>query len=320
MEVPPRPGAAGRASAPEEGEGDADKVIEVPATEVPAVTVASYGGIPERSPDNPLPDVPDAGLIEEGLHGPLPMIGADGREPWKVYGRPTPLADDRPQIAIIVSGLGLSAAATEAAIRLLPAGVTLAFDPYGKGLDDWVPLARRYGHEFLIYVPTEPKEFPVVDPGPYALETVLDAAENLRRLEFVLSRVSGYVGVVTGTGSFFTSEEEYVQPILDAIKSRGLMIVDGGGGTGQVLPEIATRIELPRVINDLVLDVEPSKVSIDRQLARLEEISREKAVAVAIAEPYPATIERIVAWAASLEQKNLTLVPVSSLADRQFIQ
>jgi len=42
--------------------------------------------------------------------------------------------DDRPKISLIVTGMGLSEAATEAAISLLPGSVTLAFDPYAQKL------------------------------------------------------------------------------------------------------------------------------------------------------------------------------------------
>ena len=60
--------------------------------------------------------------------------------------KPLPGKPDAPRIALIVSGLGVSANATSAAISKLPGAVTLAFIPYGV---DAAPaaLARRQGHE-----------------------------------------------------------------------------------------------------------------------------------------------------------------------------
>jgi len=301
--------SGGKAEKPE------SQIIDVPATGVASVSRKAYLPIPEASTVRPLSSVPDAGLVEQGVNGPLPMVGADGREPWKVYARPAIPAGDRPQVVIIMTGLGLSAVATEAAIKRLPPSVTLAFDPYGKELDDWVPLARRTGHEFLLTVPMEPIDFPIIDPGPYALESILAPAENLRRLNFIFSRVNGYVGVLGGSKSFFTTEEDKIRPVLQAIKSRGLLYVDSGATAEGLADGIASEIKLPRLTNDLIVDLDPSTESIDKQLVRLEEISRRRTIAVGIATPYPVTVARLVAWAATLESKNMVLSPVSAVAD-----
>ena len=284
---------------------------------VSPVRLVSFSNMREVPVELPLAQVPDPALVEQGAYGPLPRVGADGRRPWRVYARPFDARDERPRIAIIVTGLGLSQAATEAAITRLPGSVTLAFDPYAKGLDDWIPLAREAGHEVLLSLPMESANFPVHDPGPYALRTSLAPADNLRRLEFVLSRLSGYVGVVTVMGSGFTTAEEQLRPVLEALRGRGLLFVEAVRAPNTLAPEIATEIGLPHVANDLLLDEDPSKAAIDIRLAELEGIGRKRTTAVAMAAPNPATLERIAAWAATLEGKNLALAPVSAVALRQ---
>ena len=284
---------------------------------VPAATLAAFGNIPQAEPGEPLAEVPDPALIERDT---LPKVGADGRLPWQAYARPFDARDDRPRIAIIITGMGLSRASTDAAIKRLPGPVTLAFDPYAPDLEGWVTRARQAGHEVLVSLPMEPSEFPLRDPGPYALLTSLDPVENIRRLEFVLGRLPGYVGVISAMGSKFRASESHLRPVLEALKGRGLMFVDGGGAKGNLAPRIATEIGLPRAVNDLQLDTLPSRVAIDQRLAELEAVVRKQAAAVAIAAPYPATLERLAAWAATLEAKNLTLAPVSALADKQFLE
>ena len=73
-----------------------------------------------------------------------------------VYARPFDRNDPRPKIAIIVGGLGLGEAVTQAAVDRLPPGVTLAFTPYGSSLQGLVSTARAKGHEVLLEVPMEP--------------------------------------------------------------------------------------------------------------------------------------------------------------------
>ena len=284
---------------------------------VPAATLAAFGNMPIVEPGDPLSGVPDPALIEGDT---LPKVGDDGRLPWQAYARPFDAKDDRPRIAIIITGMGLSQASTRAAIKRLPGPVTLAFDPYAADLDAWVSRARQAGHEVLVSLPMESDGFPLRDPGPYALLTSLDAAENLRRLEFVLGRLPGYVGVISAMGSKFRASDSHLRPVLEALKGRGLMFVDGGGAKGNLAPKIATEIGLPRAINNVRLDNVSSRTAIDQRLAELEGIVRQQAFAVAIAAPYPATLERLAAWAATLEAKNLTLAPISALADRQFLE
>lgn len=284
---------------------------------IPAATLAAFGNIPRLEPGEPLSGVPDPALIERDT---LPKVGDDGLLPWQAYARPFDAQDDRPRIAIIITGMGLSRASTDAAIKRLPGPVTLAFDPYAADLDGWVARARQAGHEVLVSLPMESDEFPLRDPGPYALLTSLDAAENMRRLEFVLGRLPGYVGVISVMGSRFRASESHLRPVLEALKGRGLMFVDGGAAKGNLAPKIATEIGLPRAMNNLQLDTVPSRAAIDQRLAELEGIVRKQAVAVAIAAPYPATLERLAAWAATLEAKNLTLAPISALADKQFLE
>ena len=93
-------------------------------------------------------------------------------------------------------------AATRRAIAL-PKAMTLSFLPYG---DDTPALARaggRAGHQVIVHVPMEPEGRE--DPGPMALRTDLSAGENLRRLDWALSRVPGHVGINNHMGSRFTA-------------------------------------------------------------------------------------------------------------------
>jgi uncharacterized protein len=267
-----------------------------------------------------LPDEgPDPSLLEPGAAGPLPRISDDGREPWRVYASAFDSRDDRPRLVVIVAGLGLDRDATEAAIQRLPAPVTLAITPYAEEGERWARMGRRFGHEILLSLPLESADFPFEDPGPYALLTSLSPQENLGRLEFLLGRFAGYVGVIGVMGSKFNIDDGSVRPVLLALRDRGLMYVEGTESAKSVVPLAATDIGLPRALADLSLDDVPSKSAIDGQLARLEEIARERAVAVAIARPYPVTLERLTTWAATLDEKGLVLTPVSAVADAQIL-
>ena len=320
---PSKPPAAQAEGAP--AGGPAETAAGVGATE----TQIAVLGPPPPAPPSPEPPpipvpwsgglapAPDRALIEKSRAGLLPIIGKDGRRPWKVYARPFDGDDRRPRIAVVISGLGLSGAATEAAIRRLPGPVTLAFAPYAKGLDRWVPLARAAGHEVLLTLPMEPVNYPANDPGPYTLLTSLSPAQNLDRLRWVLSRSTGYVGLIDFMGSRFATSRRDLRPVLEELRKRGLMFVDSRASLLSVGASTASQIGLPRAINDLFIDFHASRAAIDQNLSELENIARENGHALGVGAPYPVTLERLSAWLAGLEVKGFALAPVSAMADKQ---
>ena len=114
-------------------------------------------------------------------HAEIPLIPPAPEELayWERYRQPFNMADQRPRIAVVLSGLGLSDSATEAAINKLPAAVTLSFSPYARDLERWIALARARGHEVMLDLPMEPASFPAEDPGPQGLLTHLTVEDNL---------------------------------------------------------------------------------------------------------------------------------------------
>lgn len=264
-----------------------------------------------------LAPVPDNALVERTADGLLPKIGADGRKPWQVYARPFDAADKRPRIALIISGLGQSAAATEAAIQRLPGGITLAYTAYARNLQQWVELSRAAGHEVMLNLPMEPVGYPANDPGPYTLLTSLSEAENRARLNWLMSRMTGYVGLVNVMGSRFTVEAGPLQPVLGDLNKRGLLFVDSRASLSSVAGKMAADMKLPRAINNRFIDTKAARDDIDRQLEELEKTARSEGVALGIGAPYPVTIERVARWALDLNEKGIALAPVSAVVDRQ---
>lgn len=273
-----------------------------------------------RVPGNPdkLAPAPDKRLTERGRQGILPKIGPDGARPLDVYARSVtpPPGKVVGRIAIVMGGMGLSQSLTSDAVAKLPGPVTLAFAPYGTDIERQVGRAREDGHEVLLQVPMEPFDYPDNDPGPHTLTATATAAETLDRLQWVMSRFPGYVGVVNYMGGKFTAREGSVGPVLREIAGRGLMILDDGSSARSLVPSLAQSIKMPAAKADVTVDSVPKASTIDDQLARLETIAREKGTAVGMASGLPVSIERIAAWAKGLESRGFQLVPVSAIVAR----
>ncbi|HEC90597.1 MAG TPA: divergent polysaccharide deacetylase family protein [Alphaproteobacteria bacterium] len=289
---------------------------------IAATTSTAFRTLSPPPPARPLAPIA-AALVEKGPNGPLPVIGDKGEMPWRVYAAPPPAAaalKGKGLVAVVVTGLGLSTAVTKAAIAMLPGAVTLAFDPYAQNLAEWMAQAREKGHELLIILPMEPNDFPASDPGPYGLLTANKPAENRRRLTIVLSRMEGYIGVITGMGGRFTPMAASVRPIVKELKVRGLMIIDASATPKSVVSKIADELKVPRAVGDLIVADNLSRKNTGRELVSIEDVIRRKSVALVVMPPTPAALESLSVWAAGLAAKKLALVPASALADKQVVK
>ncbi len=250
-------------------------------------------------------------------HGPIPRIADDGTRPADFFAHPAKNLAGKPKaprIAIVVGGLGIGAKATDAALRKLPGPVTFAFSPYGSDLADSVAAARARGHDVLLQVPMEPFNYPENDPGPQALLTSLDSAQNVDRLHWMMSRFKGYVGLINSMGGRFTASERALVPVLREAAKRGLIYMDDGSSPRSLAGQISGANNLAFAKADVLIDATPTQEDVDRALGRLESTARAKGAAVGFATGLPVSIDRIARWAKAATARGILLVPISTVA------
>ncbi len=121
-------------------------------------------------------------------------------------------------------------------------------------------------------------------------------------------------------GSRFTASPDDIRPILNVVKTRGLLFLDGRTSAKSVAGPLSAEIGIPVAINNRFLDHKADRATIDARLQDLERIARYTGTAVGIGYPYPVTLERITHWAQTLARKGYVLAPVSAVVNRQEIQ
>ncbi|HET6183498.1 MAG TPA: divergent polysaccharide deacetylase family protein [Acetobacteraceae bacterium] len=259
---------------------------------------------------------PDPALLEPDPAEPgrmLPRIADDGRAPRAVYAaHGPPAAPGIARIGLIVAGIGLNAAESQAAVRDLPDGATLALSPYGALSPALLEAIRRSGHEFLVSLPMEPDGGGLDDAGDHALLISLPTEENLSRLNWVLSRAEGYVGLtdlLAGDlrGRRFTSDPEAVTPILDVLARRGLAYAGAQ-------PETPGHGGLWARKIDLLIYADDGPAAVDAALDQLLALARRQGTALgAVGVIRSTTLAQIMAWAKTLSARQAALTPVSAL-------
>jgi polysaccharide deacetylase 2 family uncharacterized protein YibQ len=289
-----------------------------PPPPLPPVTAAAFPSAPTPRPADqaptfaslpnpaakpvPLPPAPLETMVRQGSAGPLPIIAPDGKQAWKVYAKPFDAPGDKTRIAVMVVGLGLDRESTEIAITKLPAEVTLVFSPYAGGLDKWLKKARDFGHEVMMALPVETSGFPVRDPGPLGLLVTTPPEDIIVRLEKVLARGPGTVGVWAADGPFTRSKQ--IGLVLTALKDRGLLYVGEGGNGGPKPPMWGVASQL---------DVEPFRNAIEARQIQAAAAAKEMGRAIVVITARPISFDRLITWLDKFPDQGMVLSPVGSV-------
>ena len=260
-----------------------------------------------------LPSAPIAGMTERVGGLSLPRIAADGRAPADVYARPFDNPRGQPVVALIVGGLGINATHTRSAIDELPPEVTLSFAPDTRSLQYWINKARAKGHEVLIEVPMEAYDYGRMKMHPQTLRADGGAGDNARRMDRLLSRATGYFGVVNYQGAKLGTDETAVTPLFETLKARGLAFVEDGSLRPNVFDDVAEQMDLRFAQAASPVDTRVTADDINANFLELETLARERGGALGSGYAFPLTIELARTWSESLETKGIVLAPASAL-------
>ena len=256
---------------------------------------------------------PDPRISDRAQYGILPRIGDGNMMARKLYARPF-TASNKPMISVVLTGVGISAKGTADAISKLSGDITLAFAPYGRDLEAQVLRARRDGHEVMLQIPMEPFDYPDNDPGPHTLRAGGTPQENIERMHWLMSRFSGYVGVMNFMGGKVMSSNTAYQPVLEELNRRGLLILDDGNSKRSQTVELSRKIGLPHVKADKIAESTGSSTSLRSVLGDIEAIAVKTGRAIVSVPALPANIEILAAWESELAARGLVLAPLSAMA------
>ncbi len=309
-----------------DGNAIANQVASGPATitadpqQYPADGSIVAIGEPGAGSGTALGQVPDQfgalpDLSEETSNGAIPRISGTGLTPFAAYRRPAEaiVAEGRPMVAIVVTGLGINEQGSLDAIDQLPDDITLAFAPYGRSLETTVSAARTAGHEVMLEVPMEPFDYPQNDPGPHTVLTGEPPRANLDKLFWLMARFGGYFGVVNNMGARFSASAADMAPVMEEFGARGIGYLDDGSSNRSVAAQLAGANKVPFSRASMMIDANPARAAILESLASLEAQAMESGSAIGIVSALPISVGTVSEWARELDARGIALVPVSAL-------
>ena len=284
---------------------------ENPPTDPKAVPAVEPKRIDITPQVRALTKAPIAGLTQTSAFGPVPAKSAGNS--LLAYRRPFQRQGGKKPVSLIIGGLGVNRPLTQDAINSLPADVTLSFAAHSVGLQDWVNTARLDGHEVLIEIPMESRDFDPTEPGAdRALRVTLPPAENNRRLEWMLSRAQGYAGLINFNGDMFLTRTDIAAPYLDRISQTGVGFLTDGAFEAPSLPAMARSVRQPFKAGHGLIDPDPISRVISARLTGLSQSAQSGSHPVGVGFAYPETLSEVQNWIATLDSQNLRLAPATA--------
>ncbi len=231
--------------------------------------------------------------------------------PPPVVRRPGNMAGRQPKVAIIIDDMGYDLVLGRRLITLDP-GITFSFLPFAPFKKKIRDDALRAGHEIMLHLPMEPKEFPRVNPGPGALLADMSPDELIAQLERDLADIGPVKGVNNHMGSRLTAMDAQMRQIFTILKKRKLFFIDSRTTAATVCRPSATLLHLPFAQRDVFIDHVDDRLFIRRQLKSLVERAKKQGFAVGIAHPHPKTLEVLEEMLPEI-QAQVELVPASQV-------
>lgn len=222
------------------------------------------------------------------------------------------LGDERPLVAIIIDDLG-NRPSLDGRVLALPGEITCAFLPGTPYAGQFAELADVLGKEVMLHLPMEPLAAEVDHTGMLNLDMSREVFGELVRSS--LATLPQARGVNNHMGSLLTQSPLRMQWLMEELLEQrpGLYFVDSYTSVRSVAWQVAMANRLPNARRDVFLDASRDPEAIAFQFRRLLRLAHQHGHAVAIAHPYPETVEFLERRLPGLEAEGVALVSVSRL-------
>jgi len=213
--------------------------------------------------------------------------------------------------SIIIDDLGNNLEHGEIAISL-PGPFTLAFLPHTVFAEELADRAHHAGKEIMLHLPLQSVRHHSHTPGTLKLH--MTHGEFVRQLKLDMASVPHIKGINNHMGSLLTQHPGHMNWLMSALaKEGGLYFVDSRTTTKSVAAMFASKHKVPNMERDIFLDPDPRPETIRREFTRFINRVNDSGYAIAIAHPYPQTMEFIKAHLVELEEQGIELVHVSTI-------
>jgi len=232
----------------------------------------------------------------------------------KVIKREKKIPGKKVPVAIIIDDCGWSKSVLKE-FKNIDCPLTLSILPKAPYSKEIVKDLEKENFEFILHLPLQPlPPNQCLDKG---LITTDMSPEEIKKVFYEdINDFLPYIkGINNHMGSFFTSNPEKMEVLLDNVKEENLFFIDSVTSTETVGYELAKQKGIKTIKRDIFIDNETNPEYIKSQLERLVEIAKENGKAVAIGHAKSTTLKVLKETLPELEKQGIEIVPVSSIVE-----
>jgi len=196
----------------------------------------------------------------------------------------------------------------------------LGFSSYGRQLKEWLGFTRSQRREVVLSLPLQssaqpnPRESKLLeDAGPFALSADLTGKQNIGRLDWLLERGEGAVGLMPNANEAFWLASEAANTLLTSLRERGYLLATP---TASVV-QSSLVAGVPTATLTIALDHPVDEATLNSQLQRVESTAKAEGAAAISLPAYPALLAPLNAWIAKLGERGFALVPLSAITEQR---
>lgn len=214
----------------------------------------------------------------------------------------------KPKIAIIIDDLGYLP--MPRAIAALPPEISISVIPFTQ-FDTAVALAAfSQQRDVLLHLPMQS---PLGTPQePFSLRVDMNKAQLQTVVQEALYRVPQAIAVNNHMGSLFTQQSQPIHWLMALLKSKQLGFIDSRTTSKTVAQQIAQQYGIANNRRHVFLDNVADEAYIQQQLSLAINQAKRNGIAIAIAHPFPLTINTLAKRLPALQQE-VELVPISAV-------
>jgi polysaccharide deacetylase 2 family uncharacterized protein YibQ len=219
------------------------------------------------------------------------------------------------KISILVTNLGTNEELTKLALNL-PGSFTLGFSAYTTSLKNLFDSSIEKGFETYVYLPFEPKDYPISDPGPYAILQRNLPEKNINITNGILSEFEGVKGIYASPREVFSEKQDKFIPIFDLLENKGLNVILGRDLYSEDTPYL---MRLDKILSsNVVIDSVADEAIIWENIRKLENVARKYGFASGYVNSYPISLKILKQWSQSLTNGEFEIVPSSKLLEMKI--
>jgi len=209
-------------------------------------------------------------------------------EPPKGPKRVIAPSTQKPKLAIIIDDVSFKHDVRN--IKALGLDLTMSFLPPSKLHPNSAKLAAKEQF-YMVHIPMEAQNFKGEEPLTLY---VTDSQEKITQRVGQIRELFPNVNYVNNhTGSKYTSNEEAMHRLMQALNSENIRFIDSRTTAKTAVPAVMKAYGMPYIARDVFLDHDPDVDAVKKQIKRAIAIARKHGSAIAIGHPHKKTLQAL---------------------------